>query len=156
MALVQRDFILRMIEQIANAIARLRKRKAEGDLTGARQEAHHATLELLGPAAAMAMMVDSRTAANLVSDPRRLRLWCLLLEEDSALLREQGKGREAAATDRRIVELLLEAWAREKEWDEATHAVFAAVRARGGDATVDAAFKASLAAWDAEQPRREG
>ena len=156
MALVQRDFILRMIEQIAAAIARLRKRKSEGDLVGARQEAHHATLELLGPAAAMAMMVDSRTAANLVSDPRRLRLWCQLLEEDSALQHALGKEREAAATDRRIVELLLEAWSRVKEWDEATYAVFAAVRARGGAAMIDAGFKASLAAWETEQPRTEG
>ncbi len=150
MALVQRDFILRMIEAIAAAIARIRKRRSEGDLVGARQDVRQATMELLGPAAAMAIMVDVRTAANLISDPHRLRLWCHLLAEDSALLSEMGKGRETGAVDRRIVELLLEAWQREKEWDEHTEEVFAAARARGGAEHIDAAFRAALAAWDAD------
>lgn len=151
MALVQRDFILRMIEAIAAAIARIRKRKSEGDLVGARQEVHQATMELLGPAAAMAMMVDSRTAANVVSDSRRIRLWCQLLAEDGALLRALGREREASALDRRIVELLLEAWGREPEWDEETHAVFAAARAAGGATGLDAAFAAALTRWEHDQ-----
>ena len=151
MALVQRDYILRMIERIAAAIARILKRKSDGDLMGARQEVHQATVELLGPASAMAMMVDSRTAANLVSDPRRLRLWARLLEEESAILREMHHDKEAAAVDRRIVELLLEAWSREKEWDEEIHGVFAAARARGGAAAIDAGFTAALTAWEGEQ-----
>ncbi len=137
-----------MIEALAAAIARIRKRQSEGDLTGARQDVHHATLELLGPAAAMAAMVDSRTAANLVSDPRRLRLWCQLLAEESATLLAMGKARESAAVDRRIVELLLEAWQREPEWDERTLEIFAEARARGGGDHLDAAFRASLTAWD--------
>ena len=151
MALVQRDYILRMIERIAAAIARILKRKSDGDLMGARKEVHQATVELLGPASAMAMMVDSRTAANLVSDPRRLRLWARLLEEESAILREMHHDKEAAAVDRRIVELLLEAWSREKEWDEEIQGVFAAARTRGGAAAIDAGFKAALTAWEGEQ-----
>jgi hypothetical protein len=150
MALVQRDFILRMIEAIAAAIARARKRRSEGDLVGARQEVHQATMELLGPAAAMAMMVDVRTAANLVGDPQRLRLWCQLLAEDSALLAELGRTREAAAADRRIVELLLEAWQREKEWDDQSLATFTAARERGGGDQLDPAHRALLATCDAE------
>jgi len=151
MALVQRDYILRMIEQVAAAIARILKRKTDGDLVGARQDVHQATMQLLGPAAAMATMVDSRTAANLVSDARRLRLWCRLLAEDSEILRALGRGGEAAAVDRRIVELLLESWGREAEWDEETLAVFAAARARGGGAAIDAGFKAALSGWESAQ-----
>lgn len=152
MALVQRDFILRMLEQIAAAVARVTQLKSTGDLVGARQEVRRATMELLGPASAMAMMVDTRTAANLVSDPRRLRLWARLLEEDSALLREMHHDREAAATDLRIVQLLLESWQREPEWDEEIRAVFVAVRARGGDRALDAAYRAQLAEWERVQP----
>ncbi|MCC6772110.1 MAG: hypothetical protein IT360_12945 [Gemmatimonadaceae bacterium] len=150
MALVQRDFILRMIEALAAAIASIRKRKSEGDLVGARQDVQHATRELLGPAAAMAAMVDSRTAANLVSDPRRLRLWSQLLAEDSATLLAMGKARESAAVDRRILELLLEAWQREREWDERTREIFADARTRGGADQLDPAFRAALSAWDEE------
>jgi len=152
MALVQRDYILRLLEQIAAAISQVLKLKTDGDLVGARQEVRRATMELLGPASAMAMMVDPRTAANLVSDPRRLRLWARLLEEDSALLREMQHEKEAAATDLRIVQLLLESWSREKEWDDDIRAVFAAARGRGGDRALDAAYKAALAEWEREQP----
>ena len=76
--------------------------------------------------------------------------WCHLLAEDSALLSEMGKGREASAVDRRIVELLLEAWQREREWDEHTVEVFADARARGGADHIDAAFRAALTVWDAD------
>lgn len=148
MALVQRDLILRMIEALTAAIVRIRKRRSEGDFVGARQEVQEATRELLGPAAAMAAMVDTRTAANLVSDPRRLRLWSQLLAEDSATLLEMGKARESGAVDRRVVELLLEAWHREQEWDERTREIFADARARGGADQLDPAFRAALHAWD--------
>lgn len=151
MALVQRDHILRLIEAIAAAIARSRKRKNDGELVAARLELHQATMELLGPAAAMATMVDVRTAANLVSDAQRLRLWCRLLAEDSALLTELGRTREAAAADRRIVELMLESWQREKEWDDQSLEHFAEARARGGADQLDPAFRALLTACDAER-----
>lgn len=151
MALVQRDHILRLIEAIAAAIARARKRKADGDLVAARLDLQQATMELLGPAAAMATMVDVRTAANLVGDAQRLRLWCRLLAEDSALLTELGRSRDAAAADRRIVELLLEAWQRENEWDDRSLEIFDEVRARGGADQIDAAYRALLATCDAQR-----
>lgn len=151
MALVQRDYILRMIERIAAAIARVMKRKSDGDLVGARQELQQATMELLGPASAMALMVDSRTAANLVGDAKRIQLWCRLLAEDREVLQSMGREAEARNADRRIVELLLEAWKREKEWDDETRAVFAAARARGGDDAIDPGFRAALEAWEGEQ-----
>lgn len=151
MALVQRDYILRMIERIAAAIARAMKRKSNGDLVGARQELQQATMELLGPAAAMALLVDTRTAANLVGDAKRLQLWCHLLSEDRDVLHAMGREGEARSTDRRIVELLLEAWKREQEWDDDTRAVFVAARERGGDAALDPGFRMALEAWDGMQ-----
>src|SRR5512138_4032614 len=107
MALVQRDYILRMIEAIAAAIARAFGRKSTGDLVGARLELHNATVELLGPTAAMAGMLDTRTAANLVGDPQRLTMWARLLHEDAAILRVMTRVGEADAMQRRSVELLL-------------------------------------------------
>lgn len=151
MALVQRDYIQRLMERIAAAIARAMKRKSDGDPVGARQELQQSIMELLGPAAAMAPMVDSRTAANLVGDPHRIRLWTRLLSMDRELLHDMGREAEARNTDRRIVELLLEGWKREPEWDDDTHAVFAAARVRGGDVPLDPGFAAALRAWDDAQ-----
>ncbi len=142
MALIQRDFILRMIEAIAAAIARIRKRRESGDLVAARREVHNATVELLGSAAAMVGMLDSRTAANLVSDPTRIAMWARLLHEDAEILREMKRTAEGDAADRRVLELLLEAWQREKVFDEETQKLYAEVSARVPAASLDAGFRA--------------
>lgn len=149
MALIQRDFILRMIEAIAAAIARIRKRRESGDLVAARSEVHNAIVELLGPAAAMVGMLDSRTAANLVSDPTRIAMWARLLHEDAEILREMTRATEADATERRVMELLLEAWRREKVFDEETQKTFELVRTRVPAAALDAGFRAIISEMDA-------
>lgn len=141
MSLYQRDFILRMIEALAAAMARILKRKQSGDLAGARLEVHNAVMDLLGPAAPMVGILDSRTAANLVSDPTRLALWARLLNEDAELLRLMTRTAEAAAVDRRVLEILLEAWRREKTFDEETRSLYEAVSARVPASLLDAGFQ---------------
>jgi hypothetical protein len=145
MALVQRDFILRMIEAIAAAVARIVKRKQSGDLAGARKEVHDAVTELLGPASAMVGMLDSRTAANVVSDPKRIALWARLLSEDADVLRLMGRTKEAEATDRRTLELLLESWRREELFDDDTQRHYEEVRTRVPLEQLDAGFRAVAA-----------
>ncbi len=117
MALVQRDFILRMIEALAAAMARILRRRQQGDLAGARREVDMAAAEILGPIAGLAARVDSQTAGNLLGDGVRIAAWARLLAEDADILREMGRDDEAAATDRRVTELLLEAQLRDGTLD---------------------------------------
>lgn len=120
MSLYQRDFILRMIEAVGATLRRVLKRRDENDLPGARQDVAQAIGEVLGPGAAMVPMVDSITAANLVSDPARLALYCQLLEVDSDLLADMGQGDRAVTTRRRATELLLELVLRKVELPDET------------------------------------
>lgn len=153
MALVQRDYILRMIQAIAAAVARAMGRKATGDLVGARLELHNATVELLGPTASMVGMVDTRTAANLVGDPKRLALWAQLLHEDAAVLRDMQRVAEGDATERRVVELLLEAWKREAAFDDDTRRVYDEARALVPRDRIDPALRAVADTVDAQVSR---
>jgi hypothetical protein len=109
MALVQRDYILRMIGAVAAAIARVLRRRESGDLSGARLETRIAVGEVLGPIAPIATNADSRTAADLLADPARLAAWARLLADDAQTLRQMGDQDLARWTDRRALELLLEA-----------------------------------------------
>jgi hypothetical protein len=120
MSLYQRDFILRMIEAVGATLRRVLKRREESDLAGARQDVAATIGEVLGPGAAMVPMVDSITAANLVSDPQRLALYCQLLEVDADLLADMGHGDRAMATRRRATELLLELVLRKVELPDET------------------------------------
>ncbi len=115
MSLVQKDYILRLIESIAAAVARVLKRKETGDLVGARRELDMAVGELLGPSARLAPMMDSRTASQLVGDGRRIAAWATLLREDADLLRLMLRDTDAAAIERRALELLLEVRLRDRE-----------------------------------------
>ncbi|MGQ0646555.1 MAG: hypothetical protein ACT4P7_03230 [Gemmatimonadaceae bacterium] len=120
MALHQRDYILRLIERVAAALARVRKRREDGDHAGARREVAETTVELLGPSAPMIPLVDSTTAANLLSDPQRIALYSRLLETDADLLAAMGQGTAATAARRRALELLLELVLRRTELPEET------------------------------------
>lgn len=104
-----------MIEVVAAALARARRRRAERDLTGARQEVSQAIGQVLGPRGAMAAMVDSRTAADLISDPRQISLYSQLLAEDADIVEEMGQPSQAFAIRLRALELMLETVIRKLE-----------------------------------------
>lgn len=104
-----------MIEVVAAALARARRRRLERDLTGARQEVSQAIGQVLGPRGAMAAMVDSRTAADLISDPRQISLYSRLLAEDADIVDEMGQAAQASAIRLRALELMLETVIRKLE-----------------------------------------
>jgi len=122
MALFQRDFILRMIEVVAAALARVRRRREERDFAGARQEIAQAIGQVLGPRGAMAAMVDSRTAADLISDPRQISLYSRLLAGDADIVDDMGQPAMAQKIRLRALELMLETVIRKLELADEDHA----------------------------------
>jgi hypothetical protein len=115
MSIVQRDYILRLIEAVAAALARIIRRRDSRDFEGARREAQIATIEFLGPLASIVGSVDSRTAADLVGEAWRLSAWARLLAEDAETLRQMNQPEAAQRNDRRACELLLEVVLRGEE-----------------------------------------
>ena len=146
MSLVEKDYIHRLIESIAAAVARVRKRKEAGDLVGARRELDMAIGELLGPSARLAPMMDNRTASQLVGDGRRVASWATLLREDGDLLRLMGRDVDAVATERRALELLLEVWLREHELAPDSFAVLEDLRNRVDTQLMDSRYRLALGA----------
>jgi hypothetical protein len=146
MALVQRDYIVRLIEAVAAAIARIIRRRESGDLTGARREVYIACTELLGPLAPVVMHADARTAADLLGDPRRVAAWARLLAEDAELLRLLGQEDAAGATERRALTLLLEARLRGDTLDTEAARALATLRERVPPASLDARHRDLLSA----------
>lgn len=60
-------------------------------------------------------MVDSRTAADLISDPRQISLYSQLLAEDADIVEEMGLPAQAATIRVRALELMLETVIRQLE-----------------------------------------
>lgn len=150
MSLVQRDYILRLIEAVGAALARILKRRQEGDLTGARREVDIAVMDLLGRVAGIATHADSRTAADLVGDGHRLTLWAQLLTQDADLLRLMGREAEAASVDRRAVELLLEAYLRDGTLLADASALLATLSTRVPDGALPERYRSARAGLPGE------
>lgn len=149
MALVQRDYILRLIEAVAAAIARIVRRRDTGDLQGARREAQIATAEFLGPLASVVGSVDPRTAADLIAENWRLAAWAQLLAEDAITLRRMDRLDDAQRQEARACELLLEAHLRGFILDASAKAALRSLQERVPPAALDERYREADAAFRA-------
>src|SRR4051812_18237910 len=92
-SVVERDFIERMIRQLAEALARALGLRRREQYDEAVQELHGAYPGLFGLEAGPLLMLDSTSAAELLGDPWRIRAFAQLLDEEAqlrALQRDEG------------------------------------------------------------------
>lgn len=117
----QEDYLLRIIEQLAAAIASVIrdafKLVGTGDFAEAIDRILDGTVRLLGTRAEVLMRLDSETAATIVADPSQLLLWAQLSEAEARAHAAMGALDRAQACARRSAELALEAWDRDRSLD---------------------------------------
>ncbi|MGK4007350.1 hypothetical protein WMF31_32310 [Sorangium sp. So ce1036] len=115
MSLRQRDYILRMIEQLAEAIGRIAGLRRAGELAEAHRVLRETADGLFGPMRDMLDRVDAAGAATLLGDHEKIGAYAALCAEQAAILEAQGRGAQAAAERLRALELHLEAVRRAPE-----------------------------------------
>ena len=104
MAQERRDYVERMIEELAAVVARLVGRLGAGTPEAADEvlrDAQAAQGELLGPLAAALPQVDAQSAVALLRDSRRARAWVDLLRVEAAARRLRGEEAVALALEAR-------------------------------------------------------
>ena len=85
------DYLMRLIQQVAAKLRRLRELVEDGALPEATsRDANAAIGELLGPQRALMELLDARSAAALVGDVERLELWVALLRLQADAARATG------------------------------------------------------------------
>lgn len=103
------DYLLRMIQQAAAALRRLRERLGGG---GAPEEvahdAHAAIGTLLGPQRELFDRLDPQSAARLMGDPERVVLWADLLSLRADALEASADAIGAARLRERVKALRAE------------------------------------------------
>jgi hypothetical protein len=92
---MQRDFVLRWIEQLGQLIRRLLR--GGGSLEEGRRQVDEAIEALLGPLALLIPKLEVESAANLLGDPDRIFAYAQLLELDALIA---GAAGEAGTADR--------------------------------------------------------
>jgi hypothetical protein len=106
---LRRDWIHRMIEQLAAALARIVGLRQAGRLDEARGEIERAAGGIAGVDLRMLEAVDSAQAAALVRDPDRVAALARLALERAEIEAASGDAARERAWRRRAVELGLEA-----------------------------------------------
>lgn len=127
---LKRDYILRIIEQLAQALASVLKLRKKGAHPAAIAEVESAAAGIAGLDLRMAASVDAATLAGHVQEPARLAALARLLEERAEIAREQGDAGEDGWR-RKAVEVWLEAGARGAVLDAGARAAIAAYPADG-------------------------
>ena len=109
MSLRQRDYILRMIEQLAQALGAMAGLRKAGKHDEAAQLWQSTADGLFGPLLSMLEQLDPTSAALLIGDRDKLVAYAALVAERGDLSQARGGQRQAATEHRRALELFLEA-----------------------------------------------
>ena len=105
---IRQDYLLRIIEQAAQAIARMLGATKKNDYHEAQRQAGEA-YDLLGVPRDLVVRMDSASLAGLFAQPMKIRLLSKLLWQEGELYRATKDPLHGLDRQRRAVELLLEA-----------------------------------------------
>ncbi|WP_426734246.1 hypothetical protein [Myxococcus faecalis] len=92
---IRKDYVERLIEQFAAALARLLKARHEKRFADAAALIRSTALDTLGMEYAALLMVDAASTARLLGDPLRVKVLARLVAEDGELHLEQGDSQRA-------------------------------------------------------------
>jgi hypothetical protein len=105
------DYIIRLVRQLADFLARIAGKRRARDFEGAIAEAGKAWDELLGHPRELVDVVDTPTLASMLREPGKMRVAAQLLVEEGHARAGKGDPASAAVCYRRATELVLEAHA---------------------------------------------
>ncbi len=97
MSPIRRDWLERLLTQLAAALARALGYHARGEEEQALEEIHRATLELFGLPRSMLLSLDAESALQVLASPRLREAALRLLDTEESILRAVGKVRDADA-----------------------------------------------------------
>ncbi len=115
--MIERDYIMRMMQQLAAAVARLFQLKQQEKYDQALQEVEKAYGELLGLNAPIVSSFDSPTLAQLLGHAGKMTALATLFFEQAELHRLNREPEHAQKFYRRALEMFLEAYQAQAEDD---------------------------------------
>jgi hypothetical protein len=108
MSIADRDYVLRMIQRIAQAVAAVLRKRAEGEPDEALALLDRARADLFGAMRSALDAVDPGSLNRLLSETEKVRAYATFLAVEADLRDDRREARAAAAARRRTLAVLLE------------------------------------------------
>jgi hypothetical protein len=109
MSIVERDFILRMIQRFAQALAAILAKRREGKTDDALALLERARADAFGAMREALDAVDAASVTSLLGAPDKIRVYAAFLAVEADLRADRGEAQAAARARRRTLTVLLEA-----------------------------------------------
>ncbi|MDZ7345051.1 MAG: DUF6483 family protein [candidate division KSB1 bacterium] len=110
--MIERDYIMRMIAQLAAALSKIADLKKDKKYNEAQQIVQEAYGELFGFPTEMVQQMDAATLGFLLDDKEKIKALASLVHEEGEVLLLQGKLAECAACYQKALDLYQQAWSR--------------------------------------------
>src|SRR3954469_16777004 len=130
MAMAERDYILRMIQQLAQALARVLGLKKAGKLDEALDAVGETADGIFGPLLRTLDALDAQSAASLLGSREKITAYAALTAEEGSIHELQGDERRSRERARRALTLYLEAALRGPTRSAEERAAIDALRAK--------------------------
>jgi len=107
--MIERDYIMRMIQQLVNALARIVHAREEEKYDEAHQTVEETLGELFGLKPAFIDTMSAESLTLLLGDKEKVKILARLLLEEGEVFEAQGDAAGAARKHQKSLELYLEA-----------------------------------------------
>jgi len=128
MSMLERDYVLRAIQQLARAIGRIVGLKRAGKLDEALEEVRVTADGIFGKVRSSLDAIDPQSAARLLASPEKIEAYAMLTAEEASIRELMGDAARTRRGERRALELYLEAMALGLEISDDAHAAIAKLR----------------------------
>ncbi len=144
MSIARRDYILRIIEQFAQALARIMGARRSGNLDEAARLLKETADGIFGSTRSMLDALEPASAATLLSSADKTRIYAALTAEEAELAAARGDAAKARAARRRALELYLEAVRGAQAIEPETREAMAALRGEVDESRLGARYREQL------------
>jgi len=145
MSMLERDYVLRMIQQLAQAIGRILGLKQAGKLDEALDEVRATADGIFGTMRSTLDAIDPQSAARLLASREKIEAYAMLTAEEASIRKLMGDATRANRGEYRALALYLEAVILNQEVSADADAAIAELGRKVDESTLPQRYQEALA-----------
>jgi|RhiMetdeSRZDD1v2_1073273.scaffolds.fasta_scaffold111793_2 hypothetical protein len=143
--MLERDYVLRLIQLFAQAVARILGLKRAGQLDDALEAVSLTADEIFGTLRITLDAIDPQSAARLLASQEKIEVYAILTAEEASIFELKGDAARATNGYRRALSFYLEAELLELTISDEASAAISELRSKVDESTLPQRYRDALA-----------